>query len=100
MRKTVLPHYHPFIAVLLATVLVSALFFEAFHANHDSTHCHEENCPICMVMQIVRASMQFFEPFGAVQKNVVLAFASLLCIISSLYIVSVTLVTQKTKLTI
>ena len=100
MNKDVSFHYHPFAALLLVLMLFSALFFEALHADHDSIHCHDENCPVCMVMQIVRASIQFFDSFAAVQKNVVFAFAPFSCIISSLAIIAVTPITQKTKLTI
>ncbi len=100
MNKVVLPKFHSFAAVLLVFALFSALFFEAFHADHDSARCQEENCPICMVMQIVRAPLQFPVSFAAVQQNAAAAFASLLCIILSLYTISVTQITQMTKLTI
>ncbi len=100
MSKAVLPKFYSFAAVLLVFTLFSALFFEAFHADHDSARCQEENCPICMVMQIVRTQIQFPASSAAVQQNAPSAFASLLCIILSLYTISVTPITQKTKLTI
>ncbi len=92
--------HHSLIAAFLVLVLLSTLFFETFHAGHDSNHCEDENCPICMVLQIVRSSFRFFDFSSESIKSVSLAFALISVLISSIYILSITPITQKTKLTI
>lgn len=92
--------HHSLIAGFLVLVLLSTLFFETFHAGHDSNHCEDENCPICMVLQIVRSSFRFFDFSSESIKSVSLAFVLISVLISSIYILSITPITQKTKLTI
>ena len=47
-------HFHIFrVAALLAALsLFAVLTFEALHAGHED-HCHEENCTICLVLQVI-----------------------------------------------
>ena len=88
------------IAVLLVLALFSTLLFEVLHADHASNHCEDENCPVCMLLQIVHSSFRFFGFSSTVSKAVLSVFALISILISSIYIFSITPITQKTKLTI
>ena len=100
MRKINLSKVRSIIAVFLVCALISTLFFEVSHADHDSVHCEEENCPVCMIMQIVHGSFRFFDFSIEISKPVSIAFTLISILITSIYILSITPITQKTKLTI
>lgn len=42
----------PVSAFILILSLFTALSFESLHAGHEE-HCHEENCPVCLVVTTV-----------------------------------------------
>ena len=86
-------------AILILLSLFTAILFETNHKGHEA-NCHEENCPICLVLQIITSTKKLFnnEPITAVE---ILSFIYInLLIISALLLAPATLVKQKVKLVI
>lgn len=86
-------------ALLTALSLFALLAFESFHAGHEE-HCHEEDCPICLVLQVIRNTNKLTgtTPQTSVEFS---AFNYInLFIISALLLAPATLVKQKVKLVI
>ena len=93
--------FHHFQVAALITVLslFATLTFEAVHAGHEEV-CHEENCPVCLVLQIIHNNNKISEttPLTSVEVS---AFSYInLFIISALLLTPATLVRQKVKLVI
>lgn len=87
------------IALLTALSLFAAFFFETLHAGHEE-HCHEENCPVCLVLQVIHNINKLTDstPLTSVEFS---AFSYInLFIISALLLAPATLVKQKVKLVI
>lgn len=64
------------LSFFLAAAIFSSLTFEAFHAGHEA-ECHEENCPVCLVIQIIRTVIRLTMPAASlsfVQKIIITAF--------------------------
>ena len=86
-------------AVLTAFSLFSIILFESNHKGHEAI-CHEENCPICLVLQIINNTKEFFED-GHITSAEILSFFSInIIIISAMILAPATLVQQKVKLVI
>ncbi len=86
-------------AVLTVIALFTVLFFQTLHAGHEE-HCHEENCPICLVLQVIKSTNHISEitPLTSVEFS---AFSYInLIILSVLFFAPATLVKQKVKLVI
>ena len=88
------------VAALLTTLsLFAALTFEAFHTGHE-TACHEEDCPVCLVLQIIHNT----EKIGQSQTAASVEFTNLIfinvIILSAFILIPATLVKQKVKLVI
>lgn len=86
-------------AILIFLSLFAAILFEANHKGHE-TNCHEENCPICIVLQIIHNTKKIFdnEPNTSVE---ILSFIYInFLVISALLLAPATLVKQKVKLVI
>ena len=85
---------------LLATLsLFAVLTFEAFHVGHEE-HCHEEDCPVCLVLQVIHNTNKISRTVPQTSID----FSSFnyinLFIISALLLAPSTLVKQKVKLVI
>lgn len=86
-------------ALLTIISLFAAITFEAFHTGHEDV-CHQENCPVCLVLQIIHSTNKITDaaPMVSVEFS---AFSSInLYILSALLITPATLVKQKIKLVI
>ena len=86
-------------AILIFLSLFTAILFETNHKGHE-TNCHEENCPICLVLQIIQNTKKIFdnEPNTSVE---ILSFIYInFLVISALLLAPATLVKQKIKLVI
>ena len=94
-------HFHIFrVAAFLAVLsLFAVLTFEALHAGHED-HCHEENCPICLVLQVIHNTKKISAttPLASIDFS---AFNYInLFILSAIFFAPATLVKQKVKLVI
>ncbi len=87
------------IAVCLILALFSALTFEALHSGHEA-FCHEEDCPVCLVLQIIRANKKTSPAAHAEAAEFISFFYIDVIILSALLFVPATLVKQKVKLVI
>ena len=86
-------------AILTAFSLFTVILFEANHKGHEE-HCNKENCPICLVLQIINNTKKVFEN-GQITSAEILSFSSInIFIISALILAPATLVQQKVKLVI
>ena len=87
------------IAACLIFAIISALTFEVFHCEHEET-CHEEDCPVCLVLQIIRANKKTSPVLHALKAEFINFFYINIIILSAALIVPTTLVKQKVKLVI
>ncbi len=88
-----------FVALLTILSLFTTLTFQTLHAGHEE-HCHEENCPICLVLQIIHNNNKISEPAPLTSVEFT-AFSYInLIILSALFFAPATLVKQKVKLVI
>ena len=86
-------------AFLTALSLFAVLTFEALHAGHEE-HCHEEDCPVCLVLQVIHNTNKLTgtTPLTSVEFS---TFSYInIFIISALLLAPATLVKQKVKLVI
>ena len=90
---------HCLTAVFASISLFTIILFESNHKGHEET-CHEENCPVCIVIQIIHSINDFFED-GQITSAEILSFSSIYTIIfSTILLAPATLVKQKIKLVI
>ena len=86
-------------AILVVLSLFAVIVFEANHIEHETT-CHEENCTVCLVLQIIENTKKLFDntPITSVET---LSFIYIdLLVFSALLLAPATLVKQKVKLVI
>ena len=86
-------------ALLTALSLFAELTFEAFHTGHEAA-CHEEDCPVCLVLQIIHNTEKIRQ--NTVSASVVFTsiFYINIILLSALLLAPATLVKQKVKLVI
>ena len=87
------------LASLLTFSLFAALTFEAFHAGHEA-HCHDEDCAICLVLQIIHNTNKIGKSTDIVTGEFISFFYTTILILSALLLAPATLVKQKVKLVI
>ena len=87
------------IAVCLILALFSALTFEALHSGHEAC-CHEEDCPVCLVLQIIRANKKTSPADHTADAEFITFFYINIIVLSAMLFVPATLVKQKVKLVI
>ena len=98
MNKKLYSFFH-LAALLTAFSLFALLTFETLHAGHEEG-CHEEDCPICLVLQIIHNTEKITDitPLTTFEFS---AFCYInLFILSALLLAPATLVKQKIKLVI
>ena len=86
-------------ALLTVFSLFAAITFESFHANHE-TDCHEEDCPICLVLQIIHNTKKIGYSIAASPVEFTSIFYINTILFSALLLAPATLVKQKVKLII
>ena len=87
------------LAICLIFAIFSAMAFEAFHSGHEAS-CHEEDCPVCLVLQIIRANKKTSPAAHAEPAEFINFFYINIIILSAMLFVPATLVKQKVKLVI
>ena len=88
------------IAALLTTLsLFAALTFEAFHTGHEAA-CHEEDCPVCLVLQIIHNTEKIRQNTFSASVEFTSIFYINIILLSALLLAPATLVKQKVKLVI
>ena len=86
-------------AVLTALSILFLINFESLHAGHEEV-CHEENCAVCLVLQIIHNTNKISCDAGlASAVSLVFIYINIL-ILSALLLAPATLVSQKVKLVI
>ena len=88
------------IATLLTVLsLFAALTFEAFHTGHEAA-CHEEDCPVCLVLQIIHNTEKIGQNTVSASVEFTSIFYINIILLSALLLAPATLVKQKVKLVI
>ncbi len=87
------------VALIAALSLFAVLAFESLHAGHEE-HCHEEDCPICLVLQIIHSTNKIGKSSGLVTSEFISFSYINILILSALLLAPATLVKQKVKLVI
>jgi hypothetical protein len=87
------------VALISAISLFAALTFEAFHTGHEEA-CHEEDCPICLVLQIIHSTEKIGQNAVLTSVEFTNIFFINVIILSALLLAPATLVKQKVKLVI
>lgn len=87
------------LALLAALSILLLIYFETLHARHEE-HCHDEDCAICLVLQIIHNTTKIY--FDANLTSVIsLSFIHInILILSIRLLVPATLVSEKVKLVI
>ena len=86
-------------AILIFLSLFTAILFETNHKGHE-TNCHEENCPICFLLQIIHNTNKQTAPIQLISVEFSAFNYINLFVISALLLAPATLVKQKIKLVI
>lgn len=87
------------LASFLIFSLIATLTFEAFHAGHEAD-CHEEDCPICLVLQIIHNTKKIGQSVASAPVEFTSIFYINIILLSALLLAPATLVKQKVKLVI
>ena len=88
----------------LTTVLVvlsffAIILFDSNHKGHEE-QCHEKNCPICLVLQVIHSTELIGQKTAEIPIGLIIPLNISLVIFSALLLVPATLVKQKVKLVI
>ena len=86
-------------AILTVITIFFTLTFEAFHAGHEAD-CHEEDCPVCLVLQIIHSTRKLPQAAVPVLAEFINYYYIRILILSALLLAPATLVRQKVKLVI
>ncbi|MCR4626664.1 MAG: hypothetical protein K5640_03375 [Treponema sp.] len=102
-KKEKFPNIHPVVLravlILFITAIFSALVFETIHSEHE-IECHEDNCPVCLILQIIHNTQKTSVPTQAASFDFLFFFYINILILSAVLLVPATLVKQKIKLVI
>ena len=88
-----------FTAALFIISLFAVITFEAFHTGHEE-HCHKEDCPVCLVLQIIHTTQKISPKVAPTSAEFISIFYINVLILSALLLAPATLVKQKVKLVI
>ena len=86
-------------ALIFILSLFTLTIFEACHAGHQE-HCHEENCQICLLLQIIHNTRNFLSGAKQTSPESFHSYIKIIIIHSVLLLAPATLVRQKVKLVI
>ena len=87
------------VALITALSLFAVITFETLHAGHEEI-CHEEDCAICLVLQIIHSTNKIGNKAAAKASEFINFYYISILILSALLPVPATLVKQKVKLVI
>ena len=99
MNNQKLFHLLRIAALLTVLSLFAALTFEAFHTGHEAA-CHEEDCPVCLVLQIIHNTEKIGQNTVSASVEFTSIFYINIILLSALLLAPATLVKQKVKLVI
>ena len=88
-----------FISSLLIISIFAAFTFESFHTDHE-INCHEEDCPVCLVLQVIHNTNTIGQSVTSTSAEFITFFFLDVIILSALLFIPATLVKQKVKLVI
>ena len=86
-------------ALLTLLSLFTALVFQTLHTGHEAS-CHEENCPVCLVLQIIHNPDKIEQESASTSVEFTIIFYINKVFLSALLLAPATLVKQKVKLVI
>ena len=86
-------------ALITALSLFAVLTFEGLHAGHEE-NCHEENCTICLVLQVIHSTKRISADAPLTSIDFSIFNYINLFILSAFLLAPATLVKQKVKLVI
>ncbi|MBP5601520.1 MAG: hypothetical protein J6X78_02215 [Treponema sp.] len=86
-------------ALIVILAIFSVHIFEGSHAGHEN-FCHEENCHVCLVLQIIHSTQKAFDILVQKTGEFISYKYIYLLIFSAITLVPATLVSQKIKLMI
>ena len=86
-------------ALILFFSIFAAISFEAFHTGHEEA-CHEEDCPICLVLQIIHSTKKIGQNTVPASVEFTSIFYVNIILLTALLLAPATLVKQKVKLVI
>ncbi|MCR5172823.1 MAG: hypothetical protein K6B73_08155 [Treponema sp.] len=90
---------YAFTAIVLTAAIVSSVCFEVFHAGHEE-NCHEENCAVCLVLQIIHSAEKLFQSFHNYEGEFSYLTVLLFIVFLEAHLVHQTIVSRKIKLQI
>ena len=86
-------------AILVVFSLFAVIFFDSNHKGHED-HCHEENCQICLVLQVIHNTKVIGQKTASISIGLLFTINISLVILSAFLLAPSTLVKQKVKLVI
>ena len=92
-------HHLCLTAILVVFSLFAVIFFDSNHKGHED-HCHEENCPICLVLQVIHSTELIGPKIASISIGSLFTINISLVILSAFLLAPSTLVKQKVKLVI
>ena len=76
------------LSLLLTIAIFTSLTFEAFHAGHEAA-CQEDNCPVCLVLQLVRNTIKLAGKARISQVKLPLFFEEFIISLFTIYFISI-----------
>lgn len=86
-------------AILVVFSFFAVIFFDSNHKGHEE-HCHEESCPICLVLQVIHSTELIGPKIASISIGSLFTININLVIFSAFLLAPSTLVKQKVKLVI
>ena len=86
-------------AILVVFSLFAVILFDSNHKGHEE-HCHEESCPVCLVLQVIHNTELIGQKAASISIGLIITLNLSLVIFSAFLLVPATLVKQKVKLVI
>ena len=99
MNKKAFSSFSRFAGFILIFSLTLVMAFQVIHAGHEF-NCNEEDCPICLVLQIINTSKIIDQSLNVSFPSFINVFYIFIFILSAQLLVPATLVKQKIKLII
>ncbi len=90
---------HCLIAIFVVFSFLAAILFDVHHKKHEE-QCQEENCPICLVLQIIHNTKIIGHKVASTSIGLIFTNCLSLIIFLVFLLAPVTLVKQKVKLVI
>lgn len=86
-------------AFILLLSFFAAVTFETLHTGHED-HCHEESCPVCLLLQIIHCTFRSVKLISFFPGTFSVVYSLSIATLFSYLFLFPTLVSQKIKLVI